>query len=92
MGDDTRGRKGFDPAPSGSSAGLLGVAVICIPVGFLAFGFTAASYGILSLPIVLVGLIGGWLGRSRWVRWPAFTALGSVLAWFLLLFLMSRRD
>ena len=90
MSDNRRGQPGNDPDRSDGWLGSFVVAAICILIACLAFVLSAASFGILSLPIILIGLIVGWFGKSRWVRWPAFSAVGSVLAMYLFLILTGR--
>jgi hypothetical protein len=85
MSDERRGQPGNGPVRSHGWLSSLAVGATCILAACLAFVLSAASFGVLSLPIVLIGLIGGWFGRSRWVRRPAFSAAASVLAMYLIL-------
>jgi len=62
----------------------------CVATACLAFVLSTASFGILSLPILVIGLIVGWIARSRWARWPAFSAVLSVVALFTFLWLTGR--
>ena len=78
------------PVRAGGWLSSLGVAAASVLVACLAFVLSAASFGILSLPIIVIGLILGWFGKSRWVRWPAFSAVGSVLAMYLFLMFTGR--
>jgi hypothetical protein len=88
--DDRSARPGNDPARFHGWLSSFAVAATCILVAGLAFVLSAASFGALSLPIVLVGLILGWFGKSRWVRWPAFSAAAAVLVMYLVSIVTGR--
>jgi hypothetical protein len=75
------------------STGWLSLSVTvatCVATACLAFVLSTASFGILSLPILVIGLIVGGIARSRWARWPAFSAVFSVVALYTLLWLTGR--
>jgi hypothetical protein len=90
MNDDRRDQRGNDTVRSHRLRSSCGVAATCILIACLAFVLSASSFGILSMPIILIGLIVGWFGRSRLVRWPALSAVGAVLAMYLFLILTGR--
>jgi hypothetical protein len=55
-----------------------------------AFIIAAASFGILALPILVVGLVLGAIARSPWARWPALSAVLSIVGTYLFLWLTGR--
>jgi hypothetical protein len=66
------------------------IAVASLLAAGAAFLLAAASFGILSLPIVIVGLVIGGIARSPWARWPALSAVLSVVGMYLFLWLTGR--
>jgi hypothetical protein len=51
----------------------------CAASTVLAFLATAASFGMLYMPIVVGALVVGILAKSPNVRWPAFCVAGSLV-------------
>ncbi len=90
MSDVRPGQPGNAPVRPAGWLDSVVVTAACILVASLAIVLSAASFGILSLPIILIGLIVGYFGKSRWVRWPAFSAVGAVVAMYLILILTGR--
>jgi hypothetical protein len=73
--------------------GWLSLSVIlaaCVVIAGLAFVLSTASFGILSLPILIIGLIVGGIAKSRVSRWPAYSAVLSVVALYIFLWLTGR--
>ena len=66
------------------------IAITCVLAAGAAFILAAASFGILSLPILVVGLVIGGVARSPWARWPALSAVLSVVSMYLFLWLTGR--
>ena len=66
------------------------IAGACALAAGAAFILAAASFGSLSLPIVVVGLLIGGIARSPWARWPALGAVLSVVGLYLSLWLTGH--
>jgi len=62
----------------------------CLASTVLAFSATAASYGMLYFPIVVVALVVGILVKSPNVRWPAFSVAGSLVVVDAIIMLSTR--
>jgi hypothetical protein len=90
MNETESGRPADD---RGRSTGWLAaslVVAVCVVTACLAFVLSTASFGILSLPIIVIGLVVGGIAQSRWARWPAFSAVLCVLALYTFLWLTGR--
>jgi hypothetical protein len=66
------------------------IVAACVATAGLAFVLSTVAFGILSLPIFIVGLIVGGIAKSRWARWPAYSAVLSVVALYIFLILTGR--
>jgi len=62
----------------------------CVASAALAFLLTAASFGMLGVPIVIVALIVGIMAKSPNIRWPAFCVAGSLVLVDAIIMLSAR--
>ena len=66
------------------------LALRCLASTGLAVLATAASFGMLFFPIVVVALIVGLLAKSPNVRWPAFSVAGLLVVADAIIMLSTR--
>jgi hypothetical protein len=62
----------------------------CVASAVIALLATAASFGMLGIPIVVVALIVGMVAKSPDVRWPAFSVAGLLLVVDAIIMLSNR--
>ena len=84
---------GTEPVQSRQSTNSRKNAILvlqCVASASLGFLATAASCGMLFLPIVVVALVVGILAKSPNVRWPAFSVAGSLVVVDAIIMLSTR--